>query len=460
MTRKGVVALLAAGLLLGASAGRAEAVELTANGTWEFGWSWMQGPMGDTSDTFKAKQRLRTQFNFIASENLKGVLQVEIGDGDWGGADGFAMGNDGVNIKVRFGYVDWVIPGADVKVRMGLQPVASPAFTFNNPLMSDLEVAALALNYQFNDMVGVSLAWMRPYNDDTTSHDTIDLVLLSVPVVGEGWQVNPYAMYGTFGRYAMAGVMDPGHETWGSELGWLSAGLLPAGSGPVIGDKSHASAWWLGLGGELTLFDPFRVALDFAYGSVDFGDNAANDELKRRGWVASAEASYTFDAVTPMVGFWYASGDNSNIHDGSERIPVVYPSNGVTNFGFDGGWYDAGQISTGSAGKWGVTLQFNDIGLVEALKHDLRATYVRGTNNRAMAAVAGGAVHGVDGLYLTTGDSAGEFDFDTKYEIYKNLAMHVELSYIKLNLDEAAWGAVSSDDEKAYKAGIYLTYDF
>ena len=77
-----------------------------------------------------------------------------------------------------------------------------------------------------------------------------------------------------------------------------------------------------------------------------------------------------------------------------------------------------------------------------------------------MAAVAGNAVYGADGLYLTTGDSAWEFDFDTKYEIYKNLAMHVELSYIKLNLDEVAWGHVRSDDEKAYKAGIYLTYDF
>ena len=460
MRRKGVIALLAAGLLLSASAGNARAVDLTANGTWEFGWSWMQSPMGDTSDTFKAKQRLRTQFNVIASENLKGVLQVEIGDGDWGGADGFATGNDGINMKVRFGYVDWVIPGADVKVRMGLQPVSSPAFTFNNPLMSDLEVAALALNYQFNDMVGVSFAWMRPYNDDATSHDAIDLLLLSVPFSGEGWQVNPYAMYGVFGRNAMDGVMNPDHETWGSELGWLSAGLLPVGSGPVIGDKSNASAWWLGIGGELTLFDPFRVALDFAYGSVDFGDNALNTELKRRGWVVSAEASYTFDAVTPMVGVWYASGDDSNPYDGSERIPVVYPSNGVTNFGFDGGWYDAGQISTGSAGKWGVTLQFNDISLIESLTHDLRATYVRGTNNKAMAAVSGEAAYGVDGLYLTTGDSAWEFDFDTKYEIYKNLAMHVELSYIKLDLDKSAWGPVSSDDEKAYKAGIYLTYDF
>ena len=146
--------------------------------------------------------------------------------------------------------------------------------------------------------------------------------------------------------------------------------------------------------------------------------------------------------------------------DGSERMPVIYPSNGITNFGFDGGWYDADQISVGSVGMWGASLQFNDIQLVNGLYHDLRGTYVQGTNNRAMAAVAGAPMRNYDGLYLTTGDSAWEVDFDTKYQIYKNLALHVELSDINLDLDEAAWGPVDSDADEAYKAGIYLTYKF
>ena len=453
--------LLAAGLMLGAGAGSAKAVELTANGTWQFGWSWMQGLGGDaadTSDTFKAKSRLRTQFNFIASEELQGVLQIEIGNADWGGADGWATGTDGKNIKVRYAYVDWMVPGTDLHVRMGLQPITTPTYTFNGALMYESDMAALTASYQFNEMVGLTLAWMRPYNDDDTPHDAIDLFLLSVPVTGEGWQVTPYGIYGSIGRHAMEGVI--AHEDWGSELGWLTAGLLPV-NGPAFlpGDKNHGNVWWLGIGGELTMFDPFRVALDFVYGSVDLGDNGGMD-LKRRGWVASAEASYALDFMTPKVGFWYASGDDGNAMDGSERMPVIYPSNGINNFGFDGGWYDADQISVGSAGMWGASLQFNDIQIIDNLYHDLRGTYVQGTNNRAMAAMAGAPMHNYDGLYLTTGDSAWEVDFDTKYQIYKNLALHVELSYIKLDLDEAAWGPVDSDADDAYKAGIYLTYKF
>ena len=121
--------LLAAGIAFGGMAGTANAVELTANGTWQFGWTWSD-VFDNGADTFNAVQRMRTQFNFIASEELKGVLMLEIGNGWWGGSDGFAMGTDGINVKVRYGYVDWVIPGADVKVRMGLQPIATPAFTF------------------------------------------------------------------------------------------------------------------------------------------------------------------------------------------------------------------------------------------------------------------------------------------------------------------------------------------
>ena len=458
--------LLAAGLVLGAGMGSAKAVELTANGTWQFGWSWMQGLGGDsadTSDTFKAKSRLRTQFNFIASEELQGVLQLEIGNADWGGENGWATGTDGVNLKVRYAYVDWMVPNTDLHVRMGLQPMSAPMYTFNGTVLCDAEMAALTASYQFNEMVGVTLAWMRPYNDDSESHDAIDLFLLSLPVTGDGWAVTPYGIVGSVARHAMEGVgtnIDgEWGKVWGAELGYLQAGLLPVGAIALPGDKAHGVAWWAGIGGELTMFDPFRVALDFVYGSVDLGDNNRVD-LKRSGWAVSGEASYALDFVTPKVGLWYASGDDANPYDGSERMPFIYPSNAINNFGFDGGWYDADQISVGSVGMWGASLQFNDIQLIDGLYHDLRGTYVQGTNNRAMAAVAGAPIRNYEGMYLTTGDSAWEIDFDTKYDIYKNLALHVELSYINLDLDEAAWGHVDSDAEEAYKAGIYLTYKF
>ena len=180
----------------------------------------------------------------------------------------------------------------------------------------------------------------------------------------------------------------------------------------------------------------------------------------------TAEASYTLDFVTPTVRGWYSSGDDGNPFDGSERMPSLRSISTFTNFGYDGGWYDADQLGVGSTGQWGIGLHFDNIQVIEQLKHDLRCSYIQGTNNREMAAwigIANGtATIGSEGIYMTTHDKAWEIDFDTKYDIYKNLAMHVELSYIKLDFDEATWGDrykfVRRDD--AYKGGIYLTYKF
>ena len=43
---------------------------------------------------------------------------------------------------------------------------------------------------------------------------------------------------------------------------------------------TNGNAWWGGITAEMTLFDPFRVAADFAYGSVDMG-NSGNFDMKR-----------------------------------------------------------------------------------------------------------------------------------------------------------------------------------
>ena len=64
---------------------------------------------------------------------------------------------------------------------------------------------------------------------------------------------------------------------------------------------------------ELTYFDPFRFALDAAYGGVDMGSyrkDGKNFDVERSGWFASILGEYKMDYFTPGVLFWYSSGDN------------------------------------------------------------------------------------------------------------------------------------------------------
>lgn len=123
--------------------------------------------------TTLAPSSVCTQIDVIASENLRGVVFFEMGDFIWGRADG-ALGADGKSVEVKRSYIDWTVPNTDLMVRMGIQGLALPGAVAGSPVLDD-DVAALALTYKFNDMVGLTAFWARPYDlgiDDTKSADT------------------------------------------------------------------------------------------------------------------------------------------------------------------------------------------------------------------------------------------------------------------------------------------------
>lgn len=468
-----VTLLLAAGLVLGAAAG-SQAADIKAKGIWQNNLSWANhGPLAEqNSDYFRASTRLRTQIDVIASESLKGVVFFEIGHNNWGDAtSGGALGTDGngsqgkhSGIKVRYSYVDWVIPQTDAKVRMGLQPFGIPTFAVP---MSVLETdgAGITVSGQFTDNVGAALFWLRPYNDygnrmvdGANQHDAMDVVGLTVPLTFDGVKVTPFAMYSVIGKDTDFG--DGANNQWTGVAG----GLLPAGGKAHLPgvDDDHGNAWWGGITGELTMFDPFRIAADFAYGSVDMG-TSGNFDVKRSGWYAALSADYKLDYMTPALTGWYASGDDDDAYDGSERMPIIDTDVALTSYGFDGGTYNRADAFNGTSlgGTWGVVAELKDISFMEDLTHVVRVGFIQGTNNSEMvrSGFVGGMTQVGNDLYLTQHDRLWEVNLDTKYQIYKDLTLAFELGYINLDYDENLWGS-DTYNENNFKASMSLNYKF
>ena len=478
-----VTLLLAAGLVLGAAAG-SQAADIKAKGNWTFSWQLGDNNLFEKNgDKFTAKQRLRTQIDVIASESLKGVLFLEMGDQNWGSSkDGASLGTDGKIVKVRYSYVDWVIPQTDAKVRMGLQNFSLPGFISNNPILGggSADGAGITISGQFTENVGASLFWLRAENDNTDgyrgnpSSNAMDFVGLTVPMTFDGVKVTPWAMYGALGRDSFTngdGVnkYDPVTGELISGPGSVANGLLPTGvDGAMLKGADldrHGNAWWVGVASELTYFDPFRFALDAAYGSADMGSIGGFD-VERSGWFASILGEYKMDYFTPGILFWYASGDDSNWANGSERMPVVEGSWTASSYGFDDNFgRDAcDMIGLTNDGKMGVYLQAKDISFMEDLTHIFRVGFIKGTNNTEMARQGIASPTGTSGreLYLTTADKAWEVNFDTQYKIYKDLTLAVEVGYINLDLDEKVWGkgVVDSYRENNVRGAVTLQYTF
>ena len=464
---------LAAAMMLGAATG-ASAIDFKAKGQWIMSFDYgMHGNFGESKaknnsgfgkheDEFEARQRVRLQLDAVASEALSGTVFFEMGDQIWGqDSTGGALGADGRVVELKRAYIDWMVPQTDLKVRMGIQGLALPSFTTNASQIFDDDVAAVSLNYQFNENVGLTAFWARPYNDNAgykssdagstkwdNYMDNMDMFAVLLPLTFDGVKVTPWVMYAAMGP----GMFDNFEKAPGNAWGRASAGMISGFKGTDWND-SYGNAFWAGVTGEVTYWDPFRIAWDVNYGSASYEDQKMN----REGWLASLLLEYKLDWGTPGLYGWYGSGDDSNPKNGSERMPVVSANgnNGFSNFAFNGNPYIAreGVLGTNMTGTWGIGARLKDVSFLEDLKHTLRVNFMGGTNAPKMAKYvshnsfkdsASVTQYGTsyDPMYLTTDDYALEIGLTNTYKMYDNFTVMLDASYLALWLDDSrsTWG--------------------
>ena len=403
--KKILTLMLTAGMLLGAASG-AKAIDFKASGEWLVGFGLGDGSLikdvndqkRHQDDTFNAGQRIRLQLDAVASETLSGTVFFEIGDQMWGQSEsGGALGADSTSVvKLKNAYIDWMVPNTDLKLRMGLQAVALPNVAGGSAIM-DGDAAAVVASYQFNENVGLTALWMRPLNDNYTGTnadgeaygngyknylDNMDLFALMLPLKFDGVELTPWAMYGLQGKNTR--FNEGGVETADGALNVTLPGYYPGMNfGPGgLGHtgKSYGSMFWAGLPVAITAFDPLNIEFDINYGYVEAmgrydvlkrGVESVLGNSKREGWLVKALVEYKMDWGTPGIFGWYASGDDGNVKNGSERLPSIAGSGNFTSFMGDGNlaWgtgYNFYDNNLTYAGTWGVGLQIELCGRPQA----------------------------------------------------------------------------------------------
>ena len=476
---------LAAGMLFGAATG-ASAIDFKAKGQWLFGFglantdltSKENNAKSDKGDDFSAIQRIRMQLDAVASESLSGTLYFEIGNQNWGRSDqGGALGADGNNvIKVKRAYLDWLVPNTDLKFRMGLQGVALPNKAGGSAVM-DTDVAGVTASYTFNENVALTALWARPFNDNYGGNaadgkygyanylDNMDLFALMLDLKFDGVQATPWVMYGAAGRNAWDAVNLPknadGDAYFNDGRPDFTLNVYPGttyAGGWNPSSNLYGSMFWAGLPVAITMWDPLNIEFDINYGYVEsYGryntvkrytagwDKIVRGNTQRQGWLAKALVEYKMDWGVPGIFGWYASGDDGNVKNGSERMPSIAPMGNFTSFMGDGnlGWW-LNDYNTSYAGTWGIGLQIRDMSFMEDLKHTFRVAYWGGTNSPSMVkymdtAYAWNNGAGVEGPYLTTNDGLLEFNLVNTYQIYENLQLNLELGYVVNMMDQDTW---------------------
>ena len=456
--KKLVTLLLAAGMVFSTANG-ASAVDMKVSGEWQTAFTFADNMYNDygaaknhegSSDgTFKAAQRIRINFDLVASEYVSGRVQLQVTDGssneyNWGTA---GTGGPGKSVTARLAYLDWIVPNTNVLVRMGRQSVALPSYTFGSSVLDDV-IDGVVVSAPINDMVALNLGWLRPaaevnkWDNPHRPHSSVDLAYLSLDVTGDGFKVTPWGMVGFVGSQVSDG--EGGYTTF-----------------DMLGDLSNenTTAYWVGLGGELTMFDPFKFTADFLYSGND-----ADHTAERSGWYAALGAEMRLSMATPFLRGWYASGDDADSEDSGRMLSV----DGAAAFDPSGIYFDYySQISgtpdvCSAAGTWGVQLGVKDVSFIQDLSHQLSVTYFQGTNNtNRVNGPAGNFVQydKADGPigYMTTADSAWSIDFMNSYKLYENLTANLLLSYLVTDFDEKVWG---QDYDNIFRGTLNFTYEF
>ena len=504
--------LLAAGLVFGAATG-ASAIDFKAKGQWLMGFAGAETnpiykkrnsageKISTTKDKFYAIQRVRLQMDAVASESLSGTVYFEIGNTNWGNASqGGALGADQKIVKLKRAYIDWLVPDTTLKFRMGIQGVTLPNAAGGAAIM-DTDAAAVTANYKVNDALSITALWARPLNDNYTASygapsnrvgylDNLDLFSLMVPVTLDGFTITPWAMLGMKGVNAMEGIDEWESFNPGTGQRYYTAdGNLPYSLYPYPGiqdtaiggtSKAYGTLFWAGLPFTITAFDPLNIEVDLNYGySEPMGryDAVKNGVVKRssslrQGWLAKALVEYKMDWGVPGIFGWYASGDDGNPKNGSERMPSIAPYGTFTSFMGDGnlGWI-LQDWADDYSGTWGIGLQLRDITCMENLSHTFRVAYWGGTNSTSMVKYMGNSYSWADGWgngtgpYLTTKDGMLEFNLVNKYKMYENFDINLELGYIANFMDNSTWKKAGARDtsfqkQDVWKAQVVFAYSF
>ncbi|MDL2210538.1 outer membrane homotrimeric porin, partial [Desulfovibrio sp. OttesenSCG-928-O18] len=437
---KKLITLVVAGCMVLGSLGTASAIDVKVKGQWWFHYGYYSNntltskdDSGANADRVRARQRIRTQIQFVADENLSAMLNLE-SNMHWGArSNGGQLDSDVSNFVVKHAYLDWTIPNTQVKTRMGMQGLRFPWVAFGNPIM-DADVAGITVSSQLTPELGLTVFWARPYDsnyyganqqDGQNSMDDMDIFGFMLPIKTDIIRATPYAAFALIGRdsdywpngtatnpvsqYSAIGTVGYGNG-WGR---WVER---TKGANNRI--DSTAYGWWAGTTLELPILDPFFVKIDAMMGGLETGES----DFDSFGYFVAADIGYKFSFGALSAIGWYSSGDKDEddrgmmpiiSHDGGFK-PTRWGTAGTSARSFDDG------ITGNGIGMWGIGLQLANVSFVDNLSHTARVVYMGGTSegdsrprNTVKAAMGDGGFH--DRLFLMSSDRAWEINLLNSY---------------------------------------------
>ncbi len=466
--------VLALGLSLGAVQ-QARAIDVVPSGVMDFvfvyssGALWDQGfqenPGGNGFDRFGARQRSRIQIDFIANENLRGVMMLQFGTWEWGDTDGSTWDGAGAALDttnesalVHRLYLDFNFPDSPVNMKMGLMDLVLPYATFGQPVFGN-HVAAVTATVGLNDNASLTGFWARPFRNTGSwtknKNNDMDVFGLWANLDYDSFSLAPWVSYASIGN----------NSGW-----WQREFFMDDADFQSLGWEFENSDWW-GAGLALTVrpTDSLTVKFDGMYAALENDARKGGSEAPEGGGYYFALAvDYAMDWGTPGIFAIYSSGDKAEKEGKFNRIASIAYDDAIwpTRMAFGGSLTCANDsyLSYTGSGMWLVGLQVADLSWIENVYHYARVAYMRGTNHvdsQIADPTSWGQVP-VLGNYipLVKEDQVWEFGFDTYWQMYENLTVGLELGYMHFDATSKNNRDDRFDREGVFSGNLIFRFGF
>jgi hypothetical protein len=472
--KKRIVALAAVALLVVVFAVPATATQLKFNGDMNHrfyttnhndfvvGATDNTGSLDDGS-VVDNKAEIKYRFWFEAAsddDQIKGVFATEIGGLSFGqqngpgGTRGMGYSGDSVSMEVRWGYLDFQLPGITQKsrVRIGLQPMKTNYWLWNET------VGAVNL-YGDAGSFGYQLAWMRGYEVDVTSKKDQDRFNDQDALMGRlNFKPGEGMDIGILGLWQFNNI---DKEGGGDYL------ITPQSYGVKTFPKNvDINFGTVGTDGNWSS-DAFFVKWDLLYqfGSIDqalFRDLDGNsttalEDYDISAYFLHADVGMKMGKSTLTYTFWYASGDDDPYDDDFDAFLATDVDIFDNICLMEGGWADDDYFTE-------RPYMLDKGFIMNKLALDYQAT------EKTKVGIAGMYMMTAEDLEYTdnngekcSDDTIGiEIDAYIKYKLFKNCELAINTGYLFAD-DAMDYFEVDKDgnsDEDIWRADMRIRYNF
>jgi len=397
---------------------------------------------GDDSD-FDATRELSLKTLWRINDHLKGVASFQIGEGSVGGYFGSTDAEVGgeesgdVSFELDELYIDYTT-SFGLNMKMGSQSFDLGEISYGSHLMSETPAGAV-FSMPISPESSVQAGWFRMADlmDDSTNNtgDQADLLFTKFPL-GMGNSVfTPWAAYAHIQSDVIKNA--PYQRYAFFDYPTLLTGTNGIGNTDPTDD---VTAYYAGITTGFSPYDALTVKGSATYGSMDW--ETTSKDITIAGFFADVVVNYKMQRFTPEVFAFYGEGPDANDDDIS-MMPVLIGGPSYTSSYFGGSRFNDNMFdsydATYAVSMWAVGFKLKDIRTGKNLTHEFQIMYAGGTADDSI-------FQSPDDILLNEDESVLEINFNSEYQIMKNLVFATELGYMLFDedadYDEAAGGSV------------------